>query len=297
MRPARSLLFFFIVVFLASALWAPMLFKSVHWLSQWLPALNSLAQNPFPRYLNRALMLLAAVGLWPLARSLEFRSWSNIGIVKSEKWAKEIAGGFFAGLGSLAFVAGVALALGGRALTHEHSSQDVLWHLINAGLAAVIVGILEEVFFRGVIFGGFRKSLAWPVALLVSSGIYAALHFLQRTTYVETVGWASGFVVWGRMLGNFAHVDQIAPGFINLTLAGIILGLAYQRTGALYFSIGLHAGWIFWLKSYGFLTREALGVSPQFWGTSNLIDGWLASVILVIVLAVVAKSKYQAEPR
>ena len=91
------------------------------------------------------------------------------------------------------------------------------------------------------------------------------------------------------MLRGFADVEQVVPGFFNLTLAGALLALAFQRTGNLYFSIGLHAGWIFWLRSYGFLARETAGSSPWFWGTRNLIDGWLALVVLSLLLLLLWK--------
>lgn len=74
-----------------------------------------------------------------------------------------------------------------------------------------------------------------------------------------------------------------SPIFFNLTLAGILLGLAYQRTGNLYFSIGLHAGWIFWLKTYAAFTAASPRASAGFWGTSKMIDGWLALLVLVAV--------------
>jgi CAAX protease family protein len=56
--------------------------------------------------------------------------------------------------------------------------------------------------------------------------------------------------------------------------------LAYQRSGNLYFSVGLHAGWIFWLKSYGFLTNPGVAGNAWFWGSRKLIDGWLAFLVL-----------------
>ena len=86
------------------------------------------------------------------------------------------------------------------------------------------------------------------------------------------------------MLRGFANVEQVVPGFFNLTVAGALLALGYQRTGNLYFSVGLHAGWIFWLKSYGFLTRETAGANAWFWGTGKLIDGWLALPVLALAL-------------
>jgi membrane protease YdiL (CAAX protease family) len=86
------------------------------------------------------------------------------------------------------------------------------------------------------------------------------------------------------MLGGFADLQMVIPGFVNLTLAGILLGLAYQRTGNLYFSIGLHAGWIFWLKFYGAITAPVPAASQWFWGTQKLIDGWLALIVLAFAL-------------
>ena len=82
-------------------------------------------------------------------------------------------------------------------------------------------------------------------------------------------------------------VRTLFPALLSLSLAGVILGLAYQWTGDLSASIGIHAGWIFWLKFYGFATRRAPDVDPWFWGTGKLVDGWLAFVALVVVLAAV----------
>jgi membrane protease YdiL (CAAX protease family) len=85
------------------------------------------------------------------------------------------------------------------------------------------------------------------------------------------------------MMGGFVDFHALVPDFFNLTLAGVLLGLAYHRTGNLYFSIGLHAGWIFWLKTYGAFTAATPRVSVGFWGTSKMIDGWLALFVLIAV--------------
>jgi uncharacterized protein len=79
----------------------------------------------------------------------------------------------------------------------------------------------------------------------------------------------------------------LVPAFVNLTLAGMVLGLAYHFTGDILTSIGIHAGWIFWLKFYGFLTKAVPGTDQVFWGTRKLVDGWLAFVALVVVLGIV----------
>ena len=88
------------------------------------------------------------------------------------------------------------------------------------------------------------------------------------------------------MLGGFLDFYALVPGFFSLTLVGVLLGLAYQRTGNLYFSIGLHAGWIFWLKIFGAFTADVPHTAAWFWGTGKMIDGWLAFFVLALTLAV-----------
>jgi hypothetical protein len=60
------------------------------------------------------------------------------------------------------------------------------------------------------------------------------------------------------------------------------LALARERTRSLAFSIGLHAGWIFWLKAYGFATSDVPGANPAIWGSGRLFDGWLALGLLAL---------------
>jgi hypothetical protein len=129
----------------------------------------------------------------------------------------------------------------------------------------------------------------WRAALVLSSLIYAILHFIGRTDDAGAVTWSSGLELLPRMFSGVGDSDSFPPMFASLTLVGIMLGLAYQRTGNLYFSIALHAGWIFWLKSYGLLTVQYSDAHQWFWGTQKLIDGWAALIVLTAVLFVMLR--------
>jgi membrane protease YdiL (CAAX protease family) len=225
---------------------------------------------------------LAVAGIWPLLHGLGARSWLDLGLVKPAGQWRRLGAGFALGFTSLAVVAILALAAGARAFNPLHPA--LASKLLSAALTASVVAVLEEILFRGGVFGGFRRVFSWRKALLLSSLIYALLHFLESARLAGPVLWYSGLELLPRMMRGFINWRHLLPGLFNLAMAGLLLGLAYQRTGNLYFSIGLHAGWIFWLRSYGALTRPVPGVDPWFWGTSALINGWLALLALSTLL-------------
>lgn len=281
MRPLRALLLYTAFVFLGGSLLAPWVYQiaqaaaDVHLISA------NLAAQPFSRYVNRSLLVLALLGMVPLFRQLGARSWRDIGLVRPTGNGKMILGGLALGFGSLALVAGTALLCDGRAWKESITFYILARKMAGALGAAAVVALLEEILFRGGIFGGLRRALRWPTALILSSCIYAIVHFFARKPLSGDITWSSGFEQLGLMLSGFIDLHSLVPGFANLALAGILLGLAYQRTGNLWFSIGLHAGWIFWLKIYGSVTSPATGANEWFWGSGKLIDGWLAGMVLL----------------
>jgi membrane protease YdiL (CAAX protease family) len=296
MHPLRALAVYGLAVFVGGALLAPglywaCLFGAAHW-----PGLSALADVPFHRVVNRSLLALALAGLWPLLRTLRANSWAAVGLVKSGDGWRKAATGFALGFASLACAALLAVIAGARHPDYSRSLPWV-WSAVGSALAtAVVVACLEELLFRGAIFGSLRRAQPWPAALLLSSAIYALVHFFERPPEPAQITWASGLVVLAQMCHGFIELDRLVPGFFTLTLAGLILGLAYQRTGTLYCSIGLHAGWIFWLKLYRGLTTEQPGANAWFWGTSNLIDGWMSLLILGPVFLLVWRVFPRPEP-
>jgi hypothetical protein len=259
----------------------------LYWLTRWgaahWTALAGLAGNPFPRFVLRAILGLAVVLLWPLLRGCGMFSGREIGLAKGGRPLGNLAAGFAIGFGSLAGAAGLAILCGGRTAHLSRGGPEMFVLLLGATATAAVVAIIEELIFRGALFGILRKTWPWPAALAVSSAVYASVHFLQKPAARQPVDWLSGI----RLLPELFRIplDGLAPAFFTLLLAGAILALAYQRTGTLFMSIGLHAGWIFWLAAYRMLTREAPGAARAIWGSDKLLDGWLPFFILAVVLA------------
>jgi membrane protease YdiL (CAAX protease family) len=283
MRPFRALVIYVAVVFIGGALLAPWLY----WLAQsWAQSIPKIAGAPFHRFVDRSLLILALAGLWPLLRSLGATSLRELGLVAPYGQFKKFSGGLLLGFFSLAVVAGMAIGSGDRVFAQNLTAHKIVGTIFSAIATAAIVATLEEILFRGGIFGGLRRMIYRPVALIASSAIYALVHFLQRAEISGAIHWNSGLILLPRMLGGFTDFHALVPGFFNLTLAGVLLGLAYQRTGNLYFSIGLHAGWIFWLKTYGAFTADAPRAATWFWGSSKMIDGWPAFFVLAFTLLI-----------
>ncbi len=298
MRPISLFSIYFTFTFLGAALFAPWIYKFVQAATNQAGAFQQLAHQPFHRYVNRSLLLLALVGLWPFLRSLGIRSWKDLGFAPVQlHWRRGVTG-FFVGFWSMAALALLAIFFGARRLDFGNAGAGLIGDLLGATLTAAVVAILEETLFRGALFGALRKNHPWPFALVASSALYALLHFFAKATSPVTVMWSSGFLTLSSMLRGFVEFQLLVPGFFNLLIAGAILALAYQRTGNLYFSIGLHAGWIFWLRSYRLLTKKIPGTDSWFWGGREMMDGWLATIVLTILFCILftQQNEVKAQP-
>lgn len=289
MRPLRALVIYIVAVFIGGALLAPPLY----WLAQhFAHALPKLAAEPFHRYVDRSILGIALLGLWPLVKNLGFASLREIGLVWPRGQGKRLFAGFLLGLISLAIIAGIAFAFHARVLNGKLSGGDIAHKLLSAAATAIVVAILEEILFRGAVFGALRKVFHWIFALFISSLFYALMHYFKSVDMTGPVTWLSGLKLLPLMLQNLGDVQALVPGFLNLTLAGILLGWGYQRSGNLYFSVGLHGGWIFWIKAYAAVTGPAPNASLWLWGRGSMaiVNGWIALPVLLLTLMVFAKA-------
>jgi CAAX protease family protein len=75
-------------------------------------------------------------------------------------------------------------------------------------LASVIVApFVEEMFFRGFLFQGFRQQYGWVPALFLSSFMFAAAH-LDPVAFVPT------FILGGVLAFTFQRSNSLWPGII-----------------------------------------------------------------------------------
>jgi uncharacterized protein len=127
------------------------------------------------------------------------------------------------GIAGAAYLGYIVVALVYSALVHPHQ-KDITRDLgfghgafgtVAAGVLIIVAAPLsEEIFFRGFVFGGFRRRLPFPVAAVISGAIFGLFHYTGP--------------------GSLSVVPQLA--FLGFTLCWV-----YEETGSIYPTIAIHA--------------------------------------------------------
>ncbi len=286
-RFALAAIIFIAFFLVGGALIAPWLYAIVVPIAD----LLHIKADPFVRYIPRAMPIAGFIGIWFVMRYVGFRSLADIGLPPPRGHGRSFLFAFLAGLLALAMVSGIGLAGGGNQIRENIA----LWTAIKvmAGLipGAIAVVLQEEILFRGVIHTLLRRALPWPVAVVASSAFFAIVHFLHRPEFTGAVHWDSGLMLLPSIASGMIDLDHIGPIIISLFLAGMLLAIAYDLTGSLYFSMGLHAGAIVAIKMHLRFTAEIPEAPLWFWGSRNLIDGWVGiGALLVAVILFTLKT-------
>ena len=197
----------------------------------------------FQKYLNRGILLAAFVLLWPMLRWLRQGGAVEWPVRPDIRRGRNLGVGIVLGAGAMLILASSYLASG----IYQWNKELPLGKIAAAAISAVVVSVLEETLFRGGMTGLFRRSMSEKGALWATTLIFAAVHFIRPdpSIQVESVSWSSGFLLLPHSFHQFANPALLMGGLVTLVLFGWILGEAARRTGALWMSIGIHAGLVF----------------------------------------------------
>ncbi len=204
------------------------------------PYLQSLSDLSLLRAVFSCIAVVASTFL--CRRYIDRASYVSIGLSVSKR-APDMVKGFLCALLLLGVGTLILSFLGFYQITQIHfSPKDLIYYFV----IFVLVGFYEEVLVRGYILHNMMQSMNKYLALFLSSLLFSLLHLFNPG--FETLS------------------------FINLTLAGILLGSAYIFTQNLWFAISLH---IFWNFIQGpFLGYQVSGLeSPSFFQT-KIADNW-----------------------
>jgi membrane protease YdiL (CAAX protease family) len=182
----------------------------------------------------RSLIVLLLVGLafFLLARWIDRRRWRDYGFHFKAAWWRDLGFGLLLGFVLMGMVFGIEYLLGWepiKGFIENGRPKLSFWQLLVDGLLAyVLVGVQEEVFFRGFLIKNMAEGLHLP-------------HISSKTAVLVTYLFISLFF-------GFAHAfnqNATLVSSFNLSLIGLLLGLGFVLTGELAIPIGLHIAWNF----------------------------------------------------
>jgi membrane protease YdiL (CAAX protease family) len=205
---------------------------------------------------------------WICMKFIDQESFANLGF-KIKNRMKEIITGLLLGGGIMGF-AYVSLLMGNQIVFKSlNFNFQNLFYLL---LLYTIVSVKEELVFRGYFLRNLMYSFGIPIALVASSVFFALVH------------------------GFNPNINMI--GYLNLTLAGIMLGLPYVYDKNLWLPIALHFSWNFFQSLFGFNVSgiKTYSIIEFSKPEDNIINGgsfgFEGSVISVIIQVLVILSLY-----
>ncbi len=179
----------------------------------------------FGRFISIAMAYgLSGFFLWLFLRQRKSSNWASVGFTRT--WAgRDIGYGLLAFVVYLALFIAAATIIGGifpiDATQEQETGFNEIFSRIDLLMAFVSLVLLppfvEEVLFRGVLFGGMRRRYTFWWATLWTSLAFAAPHLLEAK---------SGGLLW------IAGVDTL--------VLSVVLCYLREKTGSLWASIVLH---------------------------------------------------------
>jgi membrane protease YdiL (CAAX protease family) len=241
---------------------------------------------PFPRIFDRTVMATLFLAMLWAARDLKLASLLGHGFRHPAKESSvRVIRGLAVSFCAIAILFALALTVGGGG-TGDFGA--VASRVPGYILSAIAIAIIEEGFFRAFILGGMRSDFGSMGAILASSAFYSVAHLLRSPAHFYATRYepAAGLVTLAHSMDQLSHPATAIPTLIGLFLLGIVLGEAFLLTGSVYFSIGLHCGFVLGAKLW---PKIVLGRGALPWwiagaGPVPLIGGAAAWALAIIIL-------------
>jgi membrane protease YdiL (CAAX protease family) len=250
------------------------------------------------RVMGRLAQVFILLGVWPFLTRMQLADRTALGYgIAKPVFLRTVALGWLEGVAILAVLALALVALEIRL----PDPQLELWpylakKALQALIAGLLIGVLEETFFRGALYTAIRRRDGVASAVVWTASLYMLVHFMKPSALPEGVpfDWAGAWQMFGAVfidVFQWKHLSSMAALF----MVGVFLALVRERAGHIAWGIGLHAGWVFVIQ----VTRRATDGNPDaplafLVGSYDGIIGWLAAVW--IGLLAVAYRRWMRRP-
>jgi membrane protease YdiL (CAAX protease family) len=266
----------------------------------WLIMAPWLDHPKFHRIASRVGMLLLTIGFVIVVRRLKMADRRSLGFgLPTREFIVQVFKALAFGIVLMMPALITMLVLDMRQLVGE--PMNVLqWMRLAVGaiLTGLTVALIEETFLRGAMQFAITRESGARLAIVLTSLVYAATHFIGRyRVKAADVHAGSGFDMLAYALSDFARPMHFVDAFLCLVAVGVLLGMARAYTGNIAACIGLHAGWVAVIYVVNETSKREAG-SPLSWMLSDVNGflGWMVLAWTLVIGAAVALA-YRHRPR
>jgi membrane protease YdiL (CAAX protease family) len=229
------------------------------------------ARKGYPSVLSRVIMVLAVAGVIVFHRRLVPSGVGRVGLgniglsAPAGAAAADFAAGAVIGLMVLGALLAVKFCVGEFVWSPDPADELAL-RLVKAGVGCLLIAVIEEVGFRGLLLGGLRRELGTAAGVVACNVVFAGAHCLRQVKRRDMVvdgPWdvAASWECVAEFLGGSAAAPvETAMTFVSLFLFGLLTTYAAMRRGHLYLAMGLHAATAFFVQ----VNPSVRDVSPAF---------------------------------
>lgn len=222
------------------------------------------------------IFFISFLSVWIFRKAFDRKTFSSLGF-KWKGFANERSIGFVSGLVAITIIASILWAM----QLLQWFTATINWaDLLVVTFILILVSFSEELVFRGYILNNLMQSMPKMPALLVSALLFAGFHTLNP--------------------------GMSLIGFLNIFIAGMLMGCNYIFSRNLWFSIFFHFSWNFFQGPVlGFevsgldlpvmLEQNLRGSTLLTGGAFGLEASWLATFTLSIttlILFLLFQRKY-----
>ncbi len=265
----------FIVIFcsimLLSCLLAPILFKILPF--------------KFEKIFNRLVMIFSLASIAVFVR-VDFSKLASYGLRKEPGIPNQLFLGFAVGAGILTVLTFIKIAANAAYWDLQPFSAEWILKPLTVLFSAFLIGLIEEVFFRGFLFNTFTDKWKWNtvLAVIAVSLFYSIIHFVSvKKPYIgPDPGFSDSLKLLVAPLASFGQWQELWRAAVGLFIFGVVLNMLVLKTRSLFVSIGLHAGCVFFVKIDGFFV-EFVNDHALLWGSGKMYDsisGWIFLVLI-----------------
>jgi uncharacterized protein len=264
------------------------------WVYAALPALNdrffhseSLADPSFERVTSRCVSVAALLLLVPVIRLASLGGHLGRSLAFSRERTLDLARAWALGCLSMAALYAAGWLAGAYAISPKVAGPGpAAGQMLSFCAGALFVGVFEETFFRGFLFGALRTRAGFWTAAAATSAFFSSLHFMRPDAPVTIVdpSWLSGFHLLPHLFAKFKFVKDW-PFMTTLFFMSIALCGFVERKGSLHFAIGLHGSWVWVMQCAGFLLDRNRGFLDPLFGRSDFLSKGALALLVILPFA------------